>query len=53
MNIKALIIKPKDKVSIEEISIKPKRESDVLVKWDISSVCNSERRRFNFNKVCQ
>ena len=50
LSTKVLIIKPKDKVLISEIFIKQKSSLDVKTKWLVSTVCNSERRRFNLTK---
>ena len=46
----ALIIKPKDSVVIKDISIDKKDFFEVKTTWTVSSVCNSERRRFNLTK---
>lgn len=50
INIKGLLIKPKEDILFERFKISKKKESDVLIEWKISSVCNSERRRFNLTK---
>ena len=50
IKIKALLITPKDKVFFKNIDLSSKKDSDVVVKWHISSVCNSERRRYNLTK---
>ena len=50
IKIKALLITPKDKVFFKNIDLSSKKDSDVIVKWHISSVCNSERRRYNLTK---
>ena len=47
---KALVIEPKKDIYFKEINITKSNDSDVLVKWVVSSVCNSERRRFNLTK---
>ena len=49
-DIQALVIKPKESVKIEKIPLKKKSSKEELVTWEISSVCNSERRRFNLTK---
>ena len=46
---KALVIEPKKDIYFKEINITKSNDSDVLVKWVVSSVCNSERRR----RFCQ
>ena len=48
--VKALIIKPKERVKLEEISLEKKSSNEELVTWEVSSVCNSERRRYNLTK---
>ena len=50
ISTKVLIIKPKDKILISEVFIKQKCSLDVKIKWSVSTVCNSERRRFNLTK---
>ena len=50
MKIKGLVIKPKDKIFFKNIEINKKKKSDVKVNWILSSVCNSERRRYNLTK---
>ena len=50
MKIKALVIEPKNDIYFKEIDINKFEDSDVKIKWTISSVCNSERRRFNLTK---
>ena len=50
IKIKALIIEPKKDVFFKNIDITKDQDSDVLVKWEVSSVCNSERRRYNLTK---
>ncbi len=47
---KALIIAPKREVYFKEIKIEQKDLSEVEMNWEISSVCNSERRRFRLTK---
>ena len=53
INIKALCIEPKNKISFINNVIKKSSTDDVLIKWVSSSVCNSERRRFNLTKSAQ
>ena len=48
--IKALVIEPKNDIFFKDININKVEDSEVLIKWAISSVCNSERRRFNLTK---
>tara|TARA_B100000579_G_C22817676_1_gene848810 strand:+ start:68 stop:1198 length:1131 start_codon:yes stop_codon:yes gene_type:complete len=50
ININGLLIKPKEDILFKKINISRKKDSDVIVKWNVSSVCNSERRRFNLTK---
>lgn len=50
LEINGLLIKPKEDVIIKNLSISKIKKSDVLVDWSISSVCNSERRRYNLTK---
>jgi threonine dehydrogenase-like Zn-dependent dehydrogenase len=50
MKIKALVIEPKNDIYFKEIDINKFEDSDVKIKWTVSSVCNSERRRFNLTK---
>jgi len=50
LTTEALIIKPKDSVFIKDISIDKKDSFEVKTTWTVSSVCNSERRRFNLTK---
>ena len=50
LTTEALIIKPKDSVFIKDISIDKKDFFEVKTTWTVSSVCNSERRRFNLTK---
>lgn len=50
LKIKALLITPKDNVFFKNINIPKTNDSDITMKWHISSVCNSERRRYNLTK---
>ena len=50
LTTEALIIKPKDNVFIRDISINKKDSFEVKTSWTVSSVCNSERRRFKLTK---
>jgi len=50
IQVKALLITPKKNIDLKETTIPVKRKSDVSVKWAVSSVCNSERRRYNLTK---
>lgn len=50
IKINGLLIKPKDDVLFKNLNISKKKDSDVLIEWGVSSVCNSERRRFNLTK---
>ena len=50
INIKALCINPKTNISFINDKIKPSSNHDIQIKWLSSSVCNSERRRFNLTK---
>ena len=47
---KALIIEPKKEVYFKEISLSRKDISEVDISWNVSTVCNSERRRFKLTK---
>ena len=46
----ALIINPKQDVFFSNIQVVQKEISEMKTNWIISSVCNSERRRFNLTK---
>ncbi len=50
IKIKALFIEPKKDIYFKDVDIKKIDDDDVLIKWTISSVCNSERRRYNLTK---
>tara|TARA_B100000965_G_C19552882_1_gene740859 strand:- start:489 stop:1628 length:1140 start_codon:yes stop_codon:yes gene_type:complete len=50
INIKALCINPKKNISFINDVIKPSSIDDFQIKWISSSVCNSERRRYNLTK---
>ncbi len=50
LKIKGLIIEPKKEVYFKELEINNNEDSNVIIKWAISSVCNSERRRYNLTK---
>mgnify|MGYP006090334411 CR=1 FL=1 len=50
IKINGLLIKPKEDVLFKNLNISKRKDSDVLIEWGISSVCNSERRRFNLTK---
>lgn len=50
VRIKALFIEPKKDIYFKNLNIKNNNDDDVLIKWTTSSVCNSERRRFNLTK---
>ena len=50
MKINALLIEPKKSISLTELSLEKKNSTDVLIEWEISAVCNSERRRYNLTK---
>lgn len=50
LEINALLISPKDKVFFKNINLTNINNTDVIIKWHISSVCNSERRRYNLTK---
>ena len=50
IKINGLLIKPKEDALFKNLSVSKKKDSDVLIDWCISSVCNSERRRFNLTK---
>lgn len=50
ISIEGLYIKPKQDILFKNIKISKKNISDVMIEWNISSVCNSERRRFNLTK---
>ena len=47
---KALIINPKKSIFFKDIIIERNSDSEVKTEWTVSSVCNSERRRFNLTK---
>ena len=47
LNIKALLISPKKDISFINDVINQSSKNDLEIKWISSSVCNSERRRFN------
>lgn len=50
LNIKALLISPKKDISFINDVINQSSKNDLEIKWISSSVCNSERRRFNLTK---
>ena len=50
VKIKALRINPKKSISFINDFIESSSEDDLNLKWFSSSVCNSERRRFNLTK---
>ena len=50
LNIKALLISPKKDISFINDVINQSSINDLEIKWISSSVCNSERRRFNLTK---
>ena len=50
MKINGLCINPKKNISFISDLIKPSSLDDLNLKWFSSSVCNSERRRFNLTK---
>ena len=50
INTKALIVEPKKNIHFENITLKKNNTSEVKIEWHISSVCNSERRRYNLTK---
>ncbi len=50
LNTDVLLIKPKENVFLKNIKIEQKNQSEVKTTWLVSSVCNSERRRFNLTK---
>lgn len=50
LNTQGLLITPRKDVALQDIKIDKNHESDVQISWAISTVCNSERRRFNLTK---
>ena len=50
MKTNALLIEPKKNISLTELTLEQKNSEDILIEWEISAVCNSERRRFNLTK---
>ena len=50
LKVNALVIEPLKKVFFKDILISKKNKSDIKVDWAVSSVCNSERRRYNLTK---
>ena len=46
----ALLITPGSEVCIKEISLRQRNAKELETTWFASSVCNSERRRFNLTK---
>ena len=50
IKIKALRIEPKKNISFINDYTSPSSKDDLNLKWFTSSVCNSERRRFNLTK---
>ena len=50
INTNALMITPGSDVRLENIIIKERNAAEVKTSWLTSSVCNSERRRFNLTK---
>lgn len=50
IKIKALQINPKKSISFINYFTEPLSKDDLNLKWFSSSVCNSERRRFNLTK---
>ena len=50
LTTQALVIKPKESLQIKNINITKKNDQEVKVNWIVSTVCNSERRRFNLTK---
>ena len=50
LKVNALVIEPLKKVFFKDIFISKKNKSDIKIDWAVSSVCNSERRRYNLTK---
>ena len=50
LKVNALVIEPLKKVFFKDINLSKKNNDEIEVKWAISSVCNSERRRYNLTK---
>ena len=50
LKVNALVIQPLKKVFFKDINLSKKNNDEIEVKWAISSVCNSERRRYNLTK---
>jgi len=50
LKVNALVIEPLKKVFFQDIVLQKKNISDVKIDWAVSSVCNSERRRYNLTK---
>jgi threonine dehydrogenase-like Zn-dependent dehydrogenase len=50
LKVNALVIEPLKKVYFKDIFLSKKNKSDVKIDWAVSSVCNSERRRYNLTK---
>jgi threonine dehydrogenase-like Zn-dependent dehydrogenase len=50
INTRALIVEPKKNIYFDNITLKANNISEVKTEWYISSVCNSERRRYNLTK---
>ncbi len=50
LKVNALVVEPLKKIFFKDINLSKKNDSEIELDWAISSVCNSERRRYNLTK---